>query len=161
MPFDRVASGRYRPEAPTDPYVLALEHTVLQIMAWLRVGNAITHPKLKKRPQVVYLRRLFRQPCYPLLLGGHGYRISMHSPCFSRGPRDPTPRFPPLAPAGGRSPASPVLSRRYDILPPVPPRFVAFAWRYLSVHPFCSLPGGRVRRRGLELVTRVSGRDLR
>lgn len=34
---DRVASGRYRPEAPTDPYVLALEHTVLQIMGSLRV----------------------------------------------------------------------------------------------------------------------------
>ncbi len=28
---DRVASGRCRPEAPTDPYVLALEHTVPQI----------------------------------------------------------------------------------------------------------------------------------
>ena len=34
---DRVASGRYRPEAPTDPYVLALEHTVRQLMASLRV----------------------------------------------------------------------------------------------------------------------------
>src|SRR5262245_39937917 len=78
----------------------------------------------------------------------------MHSPGFSRGFRDPTPRFPPLAPAGGRSPASSVLSRRYDILPPVPPRFVAFAWRYLHVHSFGSLPDGRVRRRGLELVTR-------
>jgi hypothetical protein len=33
---NRVASGRYRPEAPTDPYVLALEHTVLQIMGSLR-----------------------------------------------------------------------------------------------------------------------------
>src|SRR5262249_36919363 len=53
-----------------------------------------------------------------------------------------------------RSPASPVLSRRYDFLPPVPPRFVAFAWRYLSVRSFFSLPGGRVRRRGPELVTR-------
>src|SRR5438067_13586485 len=45
---------------------------------------------------------------------------------------DPTPRFPPLAPAGDRSPASTVLSRRYDILPPVPPHFVAFVWRYLQ-----------------------------
>src|SRR6185369_8361587 len=79
-----------------------------------------------------HLRRLFRQPCYPLLFRGHDGRISMHSPCFSRGFRDPTPRFPPLAPAGGRSPASSVLSRRYDFLPPVPPRFVAFAWRYPS-----------------------------
>jgi hypothetical protein len=31
---------------------------------------------------------------------------------------DPASRFPPLAPAGGCSPASAVLSRRYDALPP-------------------------------------------
>jgi hypothetical protein len=74
---------------------------------------------------------------------------------------DPTPRFPPLAPGGTRSPASRVLSRRYDFLPPIPPRFVAFAWRYLSVHSFTSLPGGRVRRRSLELVTRCLRPGLR
>ena len=67
---------------------------------------------------------------------------------------DPTPRFPPLAPAGARSPASSVLSRRYDFLPPIPPHFVAFAWRYLGCTRSCSLLGGRVRRQGLELVTR-------
>src|SRR5262249_4762861 len=78
------------------------------------------------------LRRLLRQRCYPLLFGGHGGRIPMHSPCFSRGCRDPPPRSPPLAPAASRSPASPVLSRRYDFLPPLPPRVVAFAWRYLQ-----------------------------
>src|SRR5262249_8236023 len=33
---DRVASGRCRPEAPTDPYVLAFEHTVPQIRDSLR-----------------------------------------------------------------------------------------------------------------------------
>jgi hypothetical protein len=101
-----------------------------------------------------HLRRLFRQRCYPLLFRGHDGRISMHSSCFSRGFHDPTPRFPSLAPVGDRSPASPVLSRRYDLLPPVAPHFVAFVWRYLSVHSFFSLPGGRVRRRSLELVTR-------
>jgi hypothetical protein len=67
---------------------------------------------------------------------------------------DPTPRFPPPAPAGGGSPASTVLSRRYDFLPPIPPRFVAFARQYLGVHSFFSLLGGRVRRRGPELITR-------
>src|SRR5262245_64506273 len=56
----------------------------------------------------------------------------MPSSCFSRGFHDPTPRVPPLAPAGYRSPASTVLSRRYDLLPPVPPHFVAFVWRYLQ-----------------------------
>src|SRR6266545_3956853 len=34
---DWVALGRYRSRAPTDPYVLAFEHTVLQLMASLRV----------------------------------------------------------------------------------------------------------------------------
>src|SRR5262249_19885212 len=34
---DRVALGRCRPRAPTDPYVLALEHTVLQITGSLHV----------------------------------------------------------------------------------------------------------------------------
>src|SRR5437899_320626 len=42
----------------------------------------------------------------------------------------PTPRFPPRGPGGSRVHASAVLSRRYDFLPPFPPRFVAFAWRY-------------------------------
>ena len=32
----RVAVGRYRPTAPTDPYVRTLPHTVHQIMASLR-----------------------------------------------------------------------------------------------------------------------------
>ena len=36
----------------------------------------------------------------------------------------------------------------------IPPHFVSFAWRYLSVHSLCSLLGGRVHRQGLELVTR-------
>ena len=33
---DRVAVGRRRPTAPTDPYVPTLEHTVPQLMASLR-----------------------------------------------------------------------------------------------------------------------------
>jgi hypothetical protein len=57
--------------------------------------------------------------------------------CIRRGSQsrvhDPAPRFPPLAPAGGSSPASTVLSRRYDFLPSIPPHFVTFVWRYLSV----------------------------
>lgn len=36
---DRVALGRCRPEAPTDPYLLALEHTVPQIMVSLLYGK--------------------------------------------------------------------------------------------------------------------------
>src|SRR6516225_9498426 len=62
--------------------------------------------------------------------------------------------LPSLGSGGNRSPVSSVLSRRYDFLPSVPPHFVAFAWRYLRVHSFFSLPGGRVRRRSLELLSR-------
>lgn len=40
--LDRVASGRYRPGAPTDPYVRALPHTVPQITL-LRVCTLTEH----------------------------------------------------------------------------------------------------------------------
>ena len=80
----------------------------------------------------------------------------MHSPCFSKAVHDLAPRFPPPAPAGGSSPASSVLPRRYDFLPSVPPHFVTFVWRYLSLHSLCSLLGGRVPRQGPELVGPVS-----
>ena len=43
---DRVASGRCRPEAPTDPYLLALEHTVPQIMGSLPSGTQCCYPFL-------------------------------------------------------------------------------------------------------------------
>ena len=85
----------------------------------------------------------------------------MHSSCFSRAVHDLTPRFPPPAPAGGSSPASSVLPRRYDFLPSIPPHFVTFAWRYLSLHSLFSLPGGRVPHQGLELVKPgVSSREI-
>jgi len=85
----------------------------------------------------------------------------MHSSCFSKAVHDLTPRFPPPAPAGGSSPASSVLPRRYDFLPSIPPCFVTFAWRYLSLHSLFSLPGGRVPHQGLELVKPgVSSREI-
>ena len=46
---------------------------------------------------------------------------------------NPTPRFPPRGPGGSRIHVSAVLSRRYDFRSSLPPRFVAFAWRYHSV----------------------------
>ena len=36
---NQIHLGRYRPEAPTDPYVLALEHTVLQITGLAIAGS--------------------------------------------------------------------------------------------------------------------------
>src|SRR6516164_10259792 len=81
--------------------------------------------------------------------------------CFPRSGLPAGASLPSPGSSGASSPASPVLSKRYDFLPPVPPHFVAFAWRYLSVHSFFSLLDGRVRRRGLELVTRLLRPGLR
>ena len=67
---------------------------------------------------------------------------------------DPMPRFPPRGPAGCRSPASAVLSRHCDFLPPVPPHFVAFAWRYHGRTASFAPPVYPVRPGGLELFAR-------
>jgi hypothetical protein len=64
------------------------------------------------------------------------------------------PRFPPRGPAGNRSPASAVLSRHYDFLPPLPPHFVAFAWRYHGCTASFAPPVYPVRPGGLELFAR-------
>ncbi len=51
------------------------------------------------------------------------------------------PAFLHRGPLGSRSPASQILSGHYDFLPPVPPHFVAFAWRYHgSIRLFSFLP---------------------
>ena len=78
----------------------------------------------------------------------------MCSTCFPRSGPPADASLSSTGSSGASSPASAVLSKRYDFLPPVPPHFVAFAWRYLSMHSLFSLPDGRVRRRGPELVTR-------
>ena len=74
---------------------------------------------------------------------------------LKNGSNDPMPRFPPRGPAGSRSPASRVLSRHCDFLPPLPPRFVAFAWRYHG-RTRDSLPSDRVRSEGPGVVCPVS-----
>jgi hypothetical protein len=57
----------------------------------------------------------------------------------SRRVHDLTPRFPPPGPRESSSPASTVLSGRCDFLPPIPPHFVSFVWRYHSVRLCSSL----------------------
>jgi hypothetical protein len=84
----------------------------------------------------------------------------MCSACCPRSDLPADASLPSTGSSGASSPASSVLSRRYDFLPPVPPHFVSFAWRYLRVHSFASLLGGRVHRRGPELLTRSPGREL-
>lgn len=118
---DRVAEGDYSPPAPTDPYVRTLAHTVPRIMDSLRVA---THPMPEKCCSAsVAIRNCFVDTSIEF----RGIRRVSQSRF-----NNPTSRFPPLAPLGERSPASTVLSRRYDFLTPIPPRFVAFAWRYLG-----------------------------
>ena len=119
--------------APSDPYVLTFEHTVPQ-----PTGSP---PPKGPRGE-------------PSESRGQADRTSMGSACFPRPSRPADASLPSTGSSGASSPASTVLSRRYDSLPPVPPHFVAFAWWYLRVHSFFSLLGGRVRRRGPELFTR-------
>jgi hypothetical protein len=52
------------------------------------------------------------------------------------------------------SPASAVLSRHYDFLPPVPSRFVAFAWRYHGCTVRFAPPGRTCSPEGLDLFAR-------
>ena len=84
----------------------------------------------------------------------------MCSACCPRSDLPADASLPSTGSSGASSPASAVLSRRYDLLPPVPPHFVSFVGRYLRVHSFSSLPGGRVHRRGPELLTRSPAREL-
>jgi hypothetical protein len=56
----------------------------------------------------------------------------MGSACFPRSDRPADASLPSTGSSGASSPASTVLTRRYDFLPPVPPHFVSFVWRYLA-----------------------------
>jgi hypothetical protein len=109
---------RLAARAPTDPDVRALTHPVLQPTAWPPSWS----PGLSER----------------FLWTGCG--ASMCSTCFRRPGLSADASLPSPGSSRASSPASTVLSKRYDFLPPVPPHFVAFAWRYLSVHSFFSLP---------------------
>jgi hypothetical protein len=44
--------------------------------------------------------------------------------------------LPSTGSSGASSPASTVLSKRSDLLAPIPGNFAAFVWRYLRVHSF-------------------------
>jgi hypothetical protein len=61
-----------------------------------------------------------------------GCGASMCPTCFPRSGLPAGASLPSPGSSGASSPASAVLSKRYDLLPPVPPHFVAFAWRYLQ-----------------------------
>jgi hypothetical protein len=60
----------------------------------------------------------------------------------------------PPGPRGSSSPASSVLSRHCDFLPSLPPRFVAFAWRYHGTTHVSLPPQLRAATAGLGLFAR-------
>ena len=72
---------------------------------------------------------------------------------------DSTSRFPPLAPAGCCSPASSVLSRRYDFLPFIPPPSVAVVRRYLGSTRSVRSPADECAAEAWSWSPGVSGRD--
>jgi len=57
----------------------------------------------------------------------------MCSTCFPRPSLPIDASLSSTGSSGVSSPASSVLSKRYDFLPLIPPHFVAFVWRYLNV----------------------------
>jgi hypothetical protein len=61
---------------------------------------------------------------------------------------------------GARSPASRVLSRRYDFLTFLPPRFVAFAGRYLGATRCVRSPADECTAKAWSWSPGISGRDL-
>ena len=131
--------GGYPPMAPTDPDVLTLEHPVPQVTPSLRRRHdAAANPSLAIRWRFGDTKREFNASQVFLANDVVTRCLASHPP----------------GPCGSSSPASSVISRHCDFLPPIAPRFVAFAWRYLGRTRLSSLLGGRVRRRGLELVTR-------
>ena len=92
-----------------------------------------------------------------LKTAGYYYGVTRERTPAGLSPASPATSFaalpPPGLPRDRNSPASPVLSRRYDALPPsCRTSFPSFG--STSVAPVGSLLDGRVRRRGLELVTR-------
>jgi len=61
-----------------------------------------------------------------------GTGTSMCSTCFPRSVLSADASLPFTGSSGASSPASTVIPKRCDFLPSIPPRFVAFAWRYLG-----------------------------
>jgi len=108
-----VAPGRFRPGAPTDPYVRTLAHTVPLIMDSLRV--------VKHAPSVEKISEVSGRFANAAIRSCFVDTITEFR-CIRRVAQkrshESASRFPPLAPAGCCSPASSVLSRRYDALLP-------------------------------------------
>ncbi len=119
----RVARGDCSPQAPADPYVHVLMHTVPQIMGSLRMVVTPSRTlRWGERPptplSVVVALTLIEIRC--------SHRVSLLRS------HQMTSRFPPPGPPEKRSPVSTVLSGCYDALRPSRRTSYSFAWRYRS-----------------------------
>ena len=108
----RVALGDYSPRAPTDPDVRTLAHPVPQPTDLL--STSMWSPRLFDRLTLTCLR------------------TSMCSTCFPRSSLLADASLSSTGSSRASSPASTVLSKRYDFLLLISPHFVSFAWRYLG-----------------------------
>ena len=84
----------------------------------------------------------------------------MCSTWFPRSSLSADASLPSAGSSGASSPASTVPSKRYDFLPPVPPRFVAFAWRYLGVTRLVRSAAGECAAAAWSWSPGSSGRDI-
>ena len=84
------------------------------------------------------------------------FRSSVSPACFPPTVLSPDALLPSTGSFRASSPASTVLSGRYDFLPPVSPYFVAFAWRYHgSIRLVSCLPSSpNAKRRAWGFVAR-------
>ena len=137
---DRVAPGRCRPRAPTDPYVRTLAHTVPLMLGspcdvWSHARTAI----LGRYGDTCFRVRSLGRSSRP--------RVQHQTPPFGFS-------FPPPGSAG----PVPRLHRYYEgattSCRPSRRTSLPSLGGTSALHSLFSLPGGRVRRRGLELVTR-------
>jgi hypothetical protein len=109
----RVALGGCPPRAPTDPYLHTLEHTVPQVTPSLcrDLASAVANPCFAIRWRCGDTQQEFNASHVVPSSGQVTRCLASHPP----GPRGPS------------SPASTVLSRHCDFLPPFSTRFVSFA----------------------------------
>ncbi len=105
------AQGSHRPERAQ------LTHSVPQVTPSLRQRRTVAANPL----------RAIRWPCVDTQWEVDASRVFPSNGVVTR-----RPASLPRVQGGASSPASTVLSGRYDFLPLLPPRFVAFAWRYHS-----------------------------
>jgi len=145
-------AGKAPGSAPTAGRTSRLGHATPAVAARATYHHTVAQPLLEKRPQmgICFANRAIRCCRVDTISESD---VSVMFP--SNGLITRRPASLPRVLGGASSPASSVLSGRYDFLPPISPRFVAFAWRYHSSARVSPARGRALPRAALlELVTR-------